>query len=64
MTTLMHSEYTWFISTLSNIAWVVIAYILTVIDSFKVADLAKSVNWNGQGVGCLWLWVRKIVASI
>ncbi|KAJ2912698.1 hypothetical protein MD484_g7711, partial [Candolleomyces efflorescens] len=52
--------HTWSISAVTSIAWVVIAYIFTVIDSFT-GDLAAAINANGQGVGSLWLWLLPIV---
>ncbi|RXW13781.1 hypothetical protein EST38_g12071 [Candolleomyces aberdarensis] len=52
--------HTWSISAVTSIAWVVIAYIFTVIDSFT-GDLAEAINANGQGVGSLWLWLLPIV---
>ncbi|KAJ2932988.1 hypothetical protein H1R20_g4119, partial [Candolleomyces eurysporus] len=55
--------HTWSISAVASIAWVVIAYVFTVIDSFAGdrADLAEAMNANGQGVGSLWLWLLPIV---
>ena len=52
--------HTWSISAATSIAWVVIAYIFTVIDSFTVG-ITNSINSNGQGVGSLWLWLLPIV---
>ncbi|KAJ2927286.1 hypothetical protein H1R20_g9808, partial [Candolleomyces eurysporus] len=52
--------HTWSISAVTSIAWVVIAYIFTVIDSFT-GDMAEAINANGQGVGSLWLWLLPIV---
>jgi len=52
--------HTWSISAATSIAWVVIAYVFTVIDSFTVG-ITNSINSNGQGVGLLWLWLIPIV---
>jgi hypothetical protein len=52
--------HTWSISAVTSIAWVVIACIFTVIDSFT-GDLTEAINANGQGVGSLWLWLLPIV---
>ena len=51
--------HTWSISAAISIAWVVIAYIFTIIDSFTVG--ISNPNSNGQGVGLLWLWLLPIV---
>lgn len=57
--------HTWSISAVTSIAWVAIAYIFTVIDSFTGdslnGELATFINANGQGVGSLWLWLLPIV---
>ena len=52
--------HTWSISAVTSIAWVVIAYIFTIIDSFEVG-VTNAINSNGQGVGSLWLWLLPIV---
>ncbi|KZP03909.1 hypothetical protein FIBSPDRAFT_968581, partial [Athelia psychrophila] len=52
---------TWSISAATSIAWVVIAYLFTIIDSFF--DLLNSINSNGQVVGSLWLWLLPIVVG-
>ena len=52
---------TWAISSATSIAWVGIAYIFTVIDSFT--DLTDSINENGQGVGSVWLWLLPVVVG-
>ncbi|KAJ2927288.1 hypothetical protein H1R20_g9806, partial [Candolleomyces eurysporus] len=53
--------HTWSISAVTSIAWVVTAYIFTVIDSF-MGDLTTTINAHGQGsVGSLWLWLLPIV---
>ncbi|KAJ2923199.1 hypothetical protein H1R20_g13896, partial [Candolleomyces eurysporus] len=53
--------HTWSISAVTSIAWVVTAYIFTVIDSF-MGDLTTTINSHGQGsVGSLWIWLLPIV---
>jgi hypothetical protein len=54
-------SYTWNIATATNIAWVVIAFTFTVIDSF--INLGQNINSNGQGVGTLWLWLLPLVVG-
>ena len=51
--------HTWSISAVTSIAWVVIAYIFTVVDSF--GDITTFINSNGTAVGSLWLWLLPIV---
>ncbi|KAJ2933687.1 hypothetical protein H1R20_g3443, partial [Candolleomyces eurysporus] len=53
-------HHTWSISTVTSIAWVVIAFIFIVTNSFT-GDLASDFNPDGQGVGSLWLWLLPIV---
>ncbi|KZV67014.1 hypothetical protein PENSPDRAFT_744607 [Peniophora sp. CONT] len=50
---------TWSLSAVSQILWVLIAYLFTVIDS--LADPTNSVNSSGQGVGAVFLWLLPIV---
>jgi hypothetical protein len=52
-------NYTWSIATATSIAWVAIAYVFTVVDSF--IGLGQNLNSNGQGVGTLWLWLLPLV---
>lgn len=54
-------NYTWSISTATSIAWVAIAFIFTVVDSFTM--LGQNINSNGQGVGSLWLWLLPLVVG-
>ncbi|KAE9382848.1 hypothetical protein BT96DRAFT_1027489 [Gymnopus androsaceus JB14] len=60
---LEHIEYThtWSISAATSIAWVLIAYIFTVIDS--LSDVQQSVEVNGQAVGSVWLWLLPVVIA-
>ncbi|KAF8996106.1 hypothetical protein BDQ17DRAFT_1364729 [Cyathus striatus] len=55
-------SYSWSISAASNMGWVIIAYIFTVIDSFT-GDITEAIDSNGQGVGSLWLWLLPIVVG-
>jgi hypothetical protein len=52
--------HTWSISAFTSIAWVVIAYTFTLIDSFT-GELADVISADGQSVGSLWLWLLPIV---
>jgi len=53
--------HTWSIAAATSIAWVIIAFVFTLIDSFK--NLGNNINSNGQGVGSLWLWLVPIVVG-
>lgn len=50
---------TWSIASATSIAWVIIAYLLTVISS--LSDMNANLNSNGQGTGSVWLWLIPIV---
>ena len=52
---LINYEHTWSISSFSGLSWVIVAYLLTVINSF--VSIRESINSIGQAVGTLWLWV-------
>ena len=53
----------WPISTAASIAWVVVAYIFTVVDSFT-ADLTGShIHATGEAIGSVWLWLLPIVVG-
>ncbi|THU93424.1 hypothetical protein K435DRAFT_903709 [Dendrothele bispora CBS 962.96] len=54
--------HTWTVSAATSIAWVFIAYIFTVIDSFT-GDVGQLVDASGQGVGSVWLWLLPVVIS-
>ena len=54
-------NHTWTIAAATSIAWVLIAFVFTIVDSFM--NLGKNVNSNGQGVGSLWLWLVPIVVG-
>ncbi|KAF7970421.1 hypothetical protein HWV62_24161 [Athelia sp. TMB] len=53
--------HTWSIAAAASIAWVLIAYLFTVIDSFTA--ILESVNSNGQSVGSVWLWLLPVVVG-
>ena len=51
---------TWTITTGSSIAWVIISYVFTLVDSF--VDSTNSVP-QGHAVGTLWLWLLCLVTG-
>ncbi|KAG1727272.1 uncharacterized protein EDB91DRAFT_893799 [Suillus paluster] len=51
--------HTWSIASATSIAWVIIAYLLTVASS--LSDVRSNINSNGQGTGSVWLWLIPIV---
>ncbi|KAK7062651.1 hypothetical protein VNI00_000139 [Paramarasmius palmivorus] len=55
--------HTWSISAATSIAWVIIAYIFTVIDSFMDITDTDTYNTSGQGVGDVWLWLLPVVIA-
>ena len=57
----LEQTHTWTIAAATSIAWVIIAFAFTIIDSFK--NLGNNINSNGQGVGSLWLWLIPIVVG-
>ena len=54
--------HTWSISAATSIAWVIIAYIFTIIDYFS-QGIQNAYKVNGSGVGSLWLWLLPIVVG-
>ncbi|KAK1230946.1 hypothetical protein PQX77_005920 [Marasmius sp. AFHP31] len=62
LVTWLDYTHTWSISAASSLAWVVVAYVFTIIDSFT-DDVEETVEVNGQGVGSIWLWLIPIVIS-
>ncbi|KAJ6559107.1 hypothetical protein DFH09DRAFT_1161926 [Mycena vulgaris] len=53
--------HTWSIAAVTSVAWVIIAYALTIIDAFST--ISTDPNSNGQGlsgVGSIWLWMLPI----
>jgi hypothetical protein len=57
---LIDYKHTWSISAATSIAWVIIAYAFTVVDS--IGNLSN-VGSNGQSVGTVWLWLICIVTG-
>jgi hypothetical protein len=57
----LEQTHTWTIAAATSIAWVGIAFVFTIIDSFM--NLGKNLNSSGQGVGSLWLWLIPIVVG-
>jgi hypothetical protein len=59
---LEYYPHTWSLSAATSIAWVIIAYVFTIIDYFS--QDGQSLKTNGEGVGSigsLWLWLLPIV---
>ncbi|TFK69332.1 hypothetical protein BDN72DRAFT_878497 [Pluteus cervinus] len=54
--------HTWSISAVTSIAWVVIAYVFTVVDSFS-PDSTQALNADGQGIGSQWLFLLAVVVG-
>jgi hypothetical protein len=56
--------HTWSVSAVTSIAWVVIAYAFTVVDSFT-GDLSPDWvrNTCGQSVASIWLWLLPVVVG-
>ena len=57
----LEQTHTWTIAAATSIAWVVIAFAFTLVDSFM--NLGQNLNSDGQGVGTLWLWLIPIVVG-
>ena len=57
----LEQTHTWTIAAATSIAWVIIAFVFTIVDSFM--NLGNNINENGQGVGSLWLWLVPIVVG-
>uniref|UniRef100_A0A0W0G927 Uncharacterized protein n=1 Tax=Moniliophthora roreri TaxID=221103 RepID=A0A0W0G927_MONRR len=53
--------HTWSISAATSVAWVLVAYVFTIIDSFT--DIPGKYNVSGQGVGSAWLWLLPVVIA-
>ena len=51
----------WSIATASSVAWVVIAYLFTLVDSFVSLNDGTNNPSEGQAVGTLWLWLLCLV---
>ncbi|KAJ8579784.1 hypothetical protein M405DRAFT_754097, partial [Rhizopogon salebrosus TDB-379] len=59
MAEFLNYTHTWSIASATTIAWVIIAYLLTVASS--LSDVNTNINANGQGTGSVWLWLIPIV---
>ena len=57
----LEQTHTWTVAAATSIAWVIIAFIFTIVDSFM--SLGKNINSTGQGPGSLWLWLIPIVVG-
>ena len=57
----LEQTHTWTVAAATSIAWVVLAFAFTIVDSFM--NLGKNVNATGQGVGSLWLWLVPVVVG-
>ena len=57
----LEQTYIWTIAAATSIAWVIIAFVFTIVDSLM--NLGSNVNSNGQGVGTLWLWLIPIIVG-
>jgi hypothetical protein len=55
----LEQTHTWTIAAATSIAWVIIAFVFTIVDSFM--NLGSNINSNGQGVGSLWVWLVPVV---
>ena len=55
--------YTWSISAATSIAWVVIAYIFTVVDSFTTDLVNGTIQSTGEAIGSAWVWLLPIVVG-
>ena len=51
----------WSVATASSVAWVVIAFLFTLVDSFVSLNDTTDAPSEGQAVGTLWLWLLCLV---
>jgi hypothetical protein len=56
----LNYTHTWSVSAVTSIAWVIIAYAFTLVNSFS-DDPASKIEVTGQAIGALWLWLLPIV---
>ena len=54
---------TWSLATATSVTWVVIAYLLTLVDSFVSLNQPTTNTAEGLAVGTLWLWSLCLVAG-
>jgi hypothetical protein len=61
----LHYTHTWTISSATSVAWVFIAYLFTVIDTFTTLAPNPSPDGlsDGQAVGSVWLWLLAVVSG-
>ena len=57
----LHRRNAWSIATASSVAWVVIAYLFTLVDSFVSLNDGTNNPSEGQAVGTIWLWLICLV---
>ena len=57
----LEHTHTWTIAAAASMTWVIIAFVLAIVDSFT--NMGNNINSNGQGVGSLWLWLIPIVVG-
>ena len=58
----LNDTHSWSISAVTSIAWAIITYVFTVVDSVTT-DLGPSIQANGQAVRSLWLWLLPIIIT-
>ena len=54
----------WSVATGSSVAWVVIAFLFTLVDSFVSLNNSNDSGSQGHAVGTLWLWLLCLVAGV
>ena len=52
---------TWSLATATSIAWVIISFLLTLVDSFVSLDRSSGNTAVGHAVGTVWLWLLCLV---
>ena len=57
----LHRRNAWSVATASSVAWVVIAYLFTLVDSFVSLNDGTNNPSEGQAVGTVWLWLLCLV---
>jgi len=53
----------WSLATATSVAWVVIAFLLTLVDSFVSLDKPVDNTAEGHAVGTVWLWLLCLVVG-
>ena len=56
----LRSYHRWSFSALSGIAWVIISYLLMLVDSTASDQKGTLVGYDGPGVAALWCWVSAV----